>query len=427
MIKRDNFLLLLLGINLIGVAFYFIYYFKYGYLPYPFVYDRFDTYMDFFNPLWRLWDETRYTVWKSVYPPLNFILLKIICDLTICYSADSAFSLRESSNAIYAYYFLYFALVFLIIKTKAWESFSKKEKLLLYLLCITLAPMLFMLERGNLILIAPFLVSLIVNSNSDSKRSFYLGLLCNIKPYFIIFFAYYLIKRQFKNLFVTIFLGLVIFTISALIFDNHSFLILRNIIEYSTIPPIKSARELISFPSSIAVFDGVINIPKAQIFLHNELGSYYEHVKNIVKYLHILLGVGVFAALTYLITIGKNNSDEMIFFSIALIITNMTTSVGGYSLVVYISFIPLLLKLGSKNKIYFIMFIFVMFNYDYLSFFIRPGEPQFSYLYGSVVNSEWRLGISAFLRPIANFILMIMVLIEAGKTRDQLDMDKRFK
>ena len=39
----------------------------------PFSYDKSDTFMDFFHPLYWSNDSGLYTVWGSVYPPLNFL------------------------------------------------------------------------------------------------------------------------------------------------------------------------------------------------------------------------------------------------------------------------------------------------------------------------------------------------------------------
>jgi len=70
--NKINVLMWLLGVctilQLAAVVHYVNYFDAYGYLPAPFIYDKHDTFMDFFNVLYWAGDEGRYTDWHSVYP-----------------------------------------------------------------------------------------------------------------------------------------------------------------------------------------------------------------------------------------------------------------------------------------------------------------------------------------------------------------------
>ena len=49
-----------------------LFYLENDYLPQPFFHDKGDTFMDFYHPYYWADDDGRYTLWKSVYPPLIF-------------------------------------------------------------------------------------------------------------------------------------------------------------------------------------------------------------------------------------------------------------------------------------------------------------------------------------------------------------------
>src|SRR5664279_5839562 len=47
-----------------------------GYLPAPFIFNKLDTFMDLYNPLWWSGEEGKYGEWRSIYPPLNYVILE---------------------------------------------------------------------------------------------------------------------------------------------------------------------------------------------------------------------------------------------------------------------------------------------------------------------------------------------------------------
>lgn len=418
---RKNLLLWILLLNSLGIIFYIHFYVNHNFLPYPFVYDKNDTFMDFFNPMWRLWDLGRYKVWKSVYPPLNYIFLKWICSVTTCEYMSSSFDLRSYSNAIYAYFVMYCTLPLFVINTGPWRHFGKSEKVILYLLYITAAPMLFMLERGNLILIAPLLISLTLATTSGIKRALYIAVLANLKPYFIVFTLFFVAKKQWSNMIVSVFLMLTIFIISSLLFDQNAFLIFRNILDYGLKNPIHSARELISFPSSISVFFEMLNTVNGGAASKDFFGAFYESFELVVKLFHYLVFLLVAVAFFALLKKGIYLRDEIVLFILSLIICNSGTSVGGYSTVIYLSFIPLFLRLGREDFLYYFLFAFILLNYDYFSIMHRSGDPQYSYLYGAEVETFWNLGVSGLLRPLSNFILIFYVLYQILKEKSEIN------
>ena len=80
-----------------ALAWYAVFFRTHGYLPEPFVYNKFDTFMDMYNPLW--WNTSdKYGRWGSVYPPLNFLVLDVIHLVSFGrYGFEDAADMRDAS------------------------------------------------------------------------------------------------------------------------------------------------------------------------------------------------------------------------------------------------------------------------------------------------------------------------------------------
>ena len=125
-----------------------------GYLPQPFVFDTNDTFMDWFNTAYWANNQGIHDVWRSIYPPLSFIFLDTF-SLSGCY-LQSPFHARDcdwlARSAILACYALNIVL--------AWLNFRRMDPRTAPMRALAFGlglPLLFTLERGNLILAAlPF-------------------------------------------------------------------------------------------------------------------------------------------------------------------------------------------------------------------------------------------------------------------------------
>ena len=139
-----------------GALYYAIFFSDHGYLPNPFFFEKSDTFMDLFHAMFWANNDGRYTEWASVYPPLNFILLQIICWVFLeGANFQDAFALRDASSSIAVFFVcMYLITPIFVLRTTLWKDFSIKDKILLYLGIVLSIPMLFALERGNLIIFA---------------------------------------------------------------------------------------------------------------------------------------------------------------------------------------------------------------------------------------------------------------------------------
>jgi hypothetical protein len=175
------------------------FFFEFGYLPQPFVFDTNDTYMDWFNTAYWANNRGIYDVWRSIYPPLSFVFLDAT-SLPGCY-LQSPFHARDcdwlARMTIYAFY--------LVDVVLAWVCFRRLDRRTAPMRTIAIAlglPMLFTVERGNLILVAFAFFMIAHGPVTASKpwRWFAAAVTINFKPYLVLPMLAHAVKRDWRPL-----------------------------------------------------------------------------------------------------------------------------------------------------------------------------------------------------------------------------------
>lgn len=171
----------------------------FGYLPQPFVFDTNDTYMDWFNTGYWANNNGIYDVWRSIYPPLSFVFLDAT-SLPGCY-LQSSFHARDcdwlARATIYCFYVVDVVL--------AWICFRRLDRRTAPMRTLAIAlglPMLFTLERGNLILVAFAFFMIAHGPVTASKpwRWFAAAVTINFKPYLVLPMLAHAVKRDWRPL-----------------------------------------------------------------------------------------------------------------------------------------------------------------------------------------------------------------------------------
>lgn len=406
-----NVLYILLGINLSAFFYYVFYVLNFGYLPSPFIFDKSNTFMDFFNPMIYAIHGDAYTTYQSIYPPLNFIVLKIFHSLFNGSEINNAIALRDSSNhMVFGWVFLYLLIPFLVIRTDHWRSFKRDEKLLIYLVVVLSFPMLFSLERGNLILLSLIPLAYVFSAQIW-VRLISIAILVNLKPYFILLFLAYLTQRKWKEMAYAILVTTLIFLVSGLIYDaSHFILIVRNLISFGGSSNPLSILEVINFSSSISMFSFIASKKLITI-------PFLEHYPTIlyivVKLVEILKWTLIISSLYILYK--KYRVIDMRETTVLLLamISNIGVSVGGYIFITYIVAIPTLMHMQLK-RIYISFLIFMSLPFLCINVF-EQGKMKaffFSYLSHEFVYPAYTIDISALLRPILNIMFLCMLSYE---------------
>lgn len=170
-----------------------------GYLPQPFVFDTNDTFMDWFNTAYWANRPGAYDVWRSIYPPLSFVFLDFTT-LPGCY-VGSPFQARDcdwlAKATIGAFYLLDVALLWIAFRRNASRTAMPRT----VAMAIGL-PLLFTLERGNLILaaLAAFILAYGPIAQSRAVRAVAIAVTINFKPYLLLPALAHAVRREWRPL-----------------------------------------------------------------------------------------------------------------------------------------------------------------------------------------------------------------------------------
>jgi hypothetical protein len=365
--------------------------------------------MDLFNVLYWAYDDGRYTEWGSVYPPLNFIFLKIINFIFAGKGFGDPALMRENSPFVIAgFCIIYLAIPALLLKTRLWRDFLFIEKILIYFIIIFSAPRLITLERGNLIVLAPVLLALAL-SKIGMGRSICIALLINIKPYFVLLMIYYLARRNWKGFVACTALSGLIFAISGLALDNHFLVFVTNIFDFSQATGLFSLREVMALPSSVSAFSYVLKNPDGAGFASHMLSS--EHIAIVAFMIEVTKWSVLAISLAILFVRSGLMRDAEIFTLLIVTICNLGIWVGGYSFILYIALIPILTKMRAR-WLYIGLLSLLAIPIDVVPLLNNFIGQQYSYLADAYVNVQWTLGLGSAVRPAANLMLLMTLSFE---------------
>lgn len=382
---------------------------QHGYLPSPFIYDKSDTFMDLFNVLYWAYDDGRYTDWGSVYPPLSFFILRLVNFMFAGGGYGDPALMRENSQwVIVGFCLIYLAIPAILLKIKNWQDFPLIEKFLIYFAIVMSAPMLFTLERGNLIVLAPILLALAL-SKIGMARSICIALLINIKPYFALLMIYYIARQNWKGFVTCSVLSGLIFAISGLALDTHFLVFLANIFDFSQEGGLFSLREVMALPSSISAFSYVLKHPDGAMFVSTFLSS--ESIALIV-YIIEAAKWGVLAiSLVILFQKSRLMRDAEVFSLLVVVISNLGIWVGGYTFILYIALIPVLIKMRAR-WLYVGLLSLMAIPLDIIPLSSDFIGEQYSYLADAYVDIQWTLGLGSVVRPITNLLFLLLLSCE---------------
>jgi len=395
---------LILFFECINIGYYSYYLSSHSYLPAPFVFAKNDTLMDFYSPLFWVIKDGFYTTFNSVYPALNYFFLKIFALAIPSDQVSNAFELRDQFPFLgLIVSFLYILIIWVTVNIGEWQKIHFIPKSLIFLACLLSVPVLFGLERGNLIFLALLFLALYLNASNAWVKAIFLGLLINVKPYFAILLLQYLNIHQINKveLIRSILIAAVIFFGFGLLAGMNFSGFLKGYLAFSKNSTL-TVEGIIALPHSIAALSTI------KALVNFGVGSTYTFWFSLLKGLNyvsvvLLLCTALFKKLTPL----------ELFIASMIILTNFSISTGGYILIIYITLIPYLLQSTEYKKLLtFILLIFAL-PLDWINFLELNQLPLYSYIGGNVyiIETSYFLSIGSIFRPLFNFSLMIIFLM----------------
>ena len=105
---------------------------------------------------------------------------------------------------------------------------------------------------------------------------------------------------------------------------------------------------------------------------------------------------------------SKKLRDSEMFTVLVVVICNLGIWVGGYTFILYITLIPILIKMRAK-WLYISLLSLIAMPLDIIPIIGGLIGENYSYLAAENINIWWTLGLGSLIRPIANLILLLLL------------------
>ncbi|MBV8684712.1 MAG: hypothetical protein JO111_17695, partial [Caulobacteraceae bacterium] len=168
-----------------------------GKLPQPFFINANDTLMDWINPTYWAHNRGAYYAYESVYPPLSFVFLRFF-SIPSCYRFDNIAD-RDCDWLAPVVLLTFYAFAIAAVFGVYWKR-DRKTAILRAVAIVLGTPMLYAVERGNLIVVC-FLFFVLAEGRllkSRIVKTISSALMINFKPYLILTLAAHMIKRRWR-------------------------------------------------------------------------------------------------------------------------------------------------------------------------------------------------------------------------------------
>lgn len=359
------------------------------------LFNKDDVFMDFFNSVVDCSGDA-YGESGVIYPPLVVLFYKF-CSMFFNIDSMKASEVRETSLGMII--FVCFTIVSYILFAKLiykYKNGSFANKSLFAFFTLFSFPMIYLIERGNIIvLVLPLLLYFVNEYDSDVKYKRHLAYIClaisvAIKIY-PVFFGLLLLKKKknFKNILLCIFYGAVFFFVPFIFVGGFSQLgvLIHNILYTSSMFGSKGFGFKVSISNTFSLFGHVFN----HVRLFETAGSMF-------------LIITVLAGL-FLILFNKWNEDWKIYAVISLIII----LVPGFSYIYSVAYmiIPLLFFL-NKKEIKWIDYIYSLLFIAQFIFLVAKTDE----LFPSFNSAELNCNIATVVESIALLAMLVLLYFD---------------
>lgn len=359
------------------------------------LFNKDDVFMDFFNSVVDCSGDA-YGESGVIYPPLVVLFYKF-CSLFFNVDSMKASEIRETSLGMII--FVCFTIVSYILFAKLiykYKNGSFANKSLFAFFTLFSFPMIYLIERGNIIvLVLPLLLYFVNEYDSDVKYKRHLAYIClaisvAIKIY-PVFFGLLLLKKKknYKNILLCIFYGAVFFFVPFIFVGGFSQLgvLIHNILYTSSMFGSKGFGFKVSISNTFSLFGHVFN--------HVRL---FETAGNVFLIITVLAGL-------FLILFNKWNEDWKIYAVISLIII----LVPGFSYIYSVAYmiIPLLFFLNKKETKWIDYIYSLLFIAQFIFLVAKTDE-----LFPSFNSAELNCNIATVVESIALLAMLVLLYFD---------------
>jgi len=384
-----------------------------GYLPQPYFYESFDTWMDWFNTAYYAHNGGIYDDWRSVYLPLSFVILKLFSN-SACYGWADTMQARNCDWISIAS----IHLIFLVNIPLVYWSFRKVDKSTALprtiATCLGL-PMTFTLERGNLLLLTFTFLLLAYGPLLKSARLRWLaaGLAVNMKIYLIGTIFAQLLRHRWRWFEGALAASVVIYLLTfAIVGEGSPGQIIRNLTMFS---------ESLQAGSPLDVWYSSTYQPMIVLLEHSSFPAVSTLGSNTVEALTLGLPLAIhFVQVSIVIAAVASWArpevvplHRLVLLSIAMAI--ITTEAGGYAQVLLLPFV-FMERWHGPGRIWALIATYLLC----LPIDIPIGSAvtlvRESYLGGREVFADYFASVGQLIRP--GLILSIALALSMVTMRD---------
>lgn len=385
-----------------------------GYLPQPFFYEPWGTFMDWYSLTAFAQFGGAYEVGGTIYPPLSFVVLRIF-SFRSCYVNNGSEWARDCDwlgvVVLSCILVINIALTFKCLHKIDKKTFIPRG----FALSLGL-PMVFTYERGNLLLFCYTCVLLSFGPllKSARLRWFFGGLAANFKIYLIGALVAPLLRRGWIRSEGMIIFALVIYLATFLLLGEGSpTQVFENLTAYSAGFGSTRLNDL-WYPSSLIPAVTLLNgssFPITSIMDSDLADMLLTIAVNLMKLTELLIVIGAFAA--WLRPEVVSNS-RVIFLAIAMAVS--TSEAGGYTEMLLLLFVFMERWEGWARPAAITSAYILCVPVDYVQKKLAPVVQTSWLMGGASVYGEYGVGWLAIIRPlIAMLIIWCMVLFIIGQ------------
>jgi hypothetical protein len=400
--------LLLLTLIMAGAAHAFWHLRAHGYLPQPFIWDPQDTFMDWFNPAYWAHREGIYSVWRAVYPPLSFALLKFLT-VSSCY-VSSPFAGRDCDVLGQALVVMFYALA-IAASYRAIRLVQPQAALLRTVALAFGLPGLFVLERGNLLILCQLCLAAVVVPGMTNRwvRALAAGTMINLKPYLLFPTLAWAVRRDWRQLELAGIATVALYCVSWAIVGSGSVLeIAANTTNWVRVTGSDVVAEMFyttSFNNMLGVFDRGFPILRF-------IGSREYELFRFVIQLATMVSQATAVVAVLLAWLRPQTLPQARIALLLLLLSLTWRSPGGYSelLVVFLVFLERWSGIAAIVAIVTAYLISIPYEWIISSL---PTIHTWSWLTGEAVTALFGIGIGQFARPIGLLLILLVLSLDS--------------
>lgn len=376
-------------------------FFSRGFLPPPFVFDVGDTFMDWFNTAYWAHNSGAYSVWRTIYLPLSFVITGLLGDPT-CYR-DAPYDARECDQlGVVVILLTYVACV--VVSAIALIRRDRKTAIYRIVPIAFGGPLLFALERGNLVMLAYIAFVLLYGGllRNDRAVAIASGFLVNMKVYFILPFVAFAVKRRWRLLELSGIAAVAIYLVTLFIVGGGTpFELIGNLQNWFTF------REG-------AIWDEILYTTTYKAFLLLDLRQYpvrdfldARWVDLFKTFIQVELvasrAMAIFCIIGAWFYPRAVSLNRLVYF--ILMQSFIAQNPGGYAIIL-IAFLVFMERVDSVGTGIAVIFMYLAANVADFNVATLVEVERQSWLSGRIVNTPYSVPLGSIVRP--GFMLIIL-------------------